>query len=238
VVRRLDRTHGDGVRDGDGSNRSARGESRPSRGSSRCQGCGRRRPCLKWPTRTRHWERCRGVRPHGVGEPYWSPAERSARFREYVEIVRGLLSSSQTPFSFEGRYYTTYEATVAPGPVQRPRPPITVGGQSPSVRRIAAECADCWNTFALGVVPFDEIVETVRAQDRELDEHCVQLDRDPATLRRSLVCWKPLDPWETPDAFERIVASFREAGFRSSTSCGRPTSASRSLRKLRRRLSP
>jgi alkanesulfonate monooxygenase SsuD/methylene tetrahydromethanopterin reductase-like flavin-dependent oxidoreductase (luciferase family) len=147
-----------------------------------------------------------------VGEPYWSPAERSARFREYVEIVRGLLSSSQTPFSFEGRYYTTYEATVAPGPVQRPRPPITVGGQSPSVRRIAATCADCWNTFALGVVPFDEIVETVRAQNRELDEHCVQLDRDPATLRRSLVCWKPLDPWETPDAFERIVASFREAG--------------------------
>ena len=147
-----------------------------------------------------------------VGQPYWTPSERSARFREYVEIVHGLLRSWQTPFSFEGRYYTTYEATVAPGPVQRPQPPITVGGQSRSVRRIAAERADCWNTFALGAVPFDEIVETVRAQNRELDEQCVELDRDPATLRRSLVCWKPLDPWEAPDAFERIVASFREAG--------------------------
>ncbi len=147
-----------------------------------------------------------------VGEPYWSPAERSARFREYVEIVHGLLRSWRDPFSFEGRYYRTYEATVAPGPVQRPQPPITVGGQSPSVRRIAAERADCWNTFALGAVPLDEIVETVRAQNRELDEQCVALDRDPATLRRSLVCWKPLDPWETPDAFERIVASFRDVG--------------------------
>ena len=35
-----------------------------------------------------------------VGEPYWPPAERSARFGEYVEIVRGLLNSSQTLFSF------------------------------------------------------------------------------------------------------------------------------------------
>lgn len=147
-----------------------------------------------------------------VGEPYWTAGERSARFGEYVEIVHGLLTSGQAPFSFEGRYYKTHETTVAPGPVQRPKPPITVGGQSPSVRRIAAERADCWNTFALGAVPLDEIVETVRAQNRELDEQCVELGRDPATLRRSLVCWKPLDPWETPDAFERIVASFRDAG--------------------------
>ena len=95
-----------------------------------------------------------------VGQPYWTPGERSARFREYVEIVHGLLRSWQTPFSFEGRYYTTYEATVAPGPVQRPQLPLTVGGQSPSVRRIAAERADCWNTFALGAVPLAEIVET------------------------------------------------------------------------------
>jgi alkanesulfonate monooxygenase SsuD/methylene tetrahydromethanopterin reductase-like flavin-dependent oxidoreductase (luciferase family) len=147
-----------------------------------------------------------------VGEPYWDAAERSARFREYVEVVRGVLRSSQTPFTFEGRYYRTYEVTVAPGPVQRPQPPITVGGRSPSARRIAAERADCWNTFALGPVPFDEIVETVRAQNRELDEQCGTLGRDPATLRRSLVCWKPLDPWETPDAFERIVVTFRDAG--------------------------
>ena len=147
-----------------------------------------------------------------VGEPYWTPAERSARFHEYVEVVHGLLGSSQMPFSFEGRYYRTREATVFPGPVQRPQPPITVGGRSPSVRRIAAERASCWNTFALGAVPLDEIVDTVRAQNRELDEQCVEVDRDPATLRRSLTCWKPLDPWETPDAFERIVASFRDAG--------------------------
>ena len=147
-----------------------------------------------------------------VGVPYWTARERAARFGEYVEIVDGLLRSSETPFTYEGHYYSTREATIAPAPVQRPRPPITVGGQSPSVRRVAADRADCWNTFALGEVPFDEIVETVRTQNQELDELCAQQDRDPALLRRSLVCWKPLDPWETPDAFARIVASFRDAG--------------------------
>jgi alkanesulfonate monooxygenase SsuD/methylene tetrahydromethanopterin reductase-like flavin-dependent oxidoreductase (luciferase family) len=147
-----------------------------------------------------------------TGTPYWSVAERTARFREYVEAVDGVLRSWEAPFTFEGSYYSTHETLLAPAPVQRPRPPITVGGQSPTVRRVAAERADCWNTFALGAVPLDEIVETVRAQNRELDEQCVELGRDPATLRRSLVCWKPLDPWETPDAFKSIVASFRDVG--------------------------
>jgi alkanesulfonate monooxygenase SsuD/methylene tetrahydromethanopterin reductase-like flavin-dependent oxidoreductase (luciferase family) len=147
-----------------------------------------------------------------MGLPYWPAAERAARFREFTKIVDGLLRSSEAPFTFEGRYYSTYETTVSPAPVQHPRPPITVGGQSPSVRRIAIQLADCWNTFALGEAPFDEILASVRTQNDKLDEHCAELDRDPATLRRSLVLWKPLDPWESPEAFERIVVSFRDAG--------------------------
>ena len=147
-----------------------------------------------------------------TGTPSWSPRERAARFREYVQIVDGGLRSWETPFSYEGRYYRTQVSSLAPAPVQRPRPPITVGGQSPTVRRVAAEHADCWNTFALGDAPFDEILDTVRHQNRALDQHCAELGREPAKLRRSLVLWKPLDPWETPDAFARIVTAFAETG--------------------------
>ncbi len=147
-----------------------------------------------------------------TGTPLWSPRERGARFREYMQVVDGGLRSWETPFSFEGRYYRTQETSLAPAPVQRPRPPITVGGQSLTVRRVAAERADCWNTFALGDMPFHKVLETVRHQNRELDELCAEVGREPAKLRRSLVLWKPLDPWETPDAFERIVTAFSEAG--------------------------
>jgi alkanesulfonate monooxygenase SsuD/methylene tetrahydromethanopterin reductase-like flavin-dependent oxidoreductase (luciferase family) len=96
--------------------------------------------------------------------------------------------------------------------VQRPRPPITVGGRSPTVLRVAAERADCWNTFGLTPTPMQEVVETTRHQNRELDERCADLGRDPAQLRRSLVMWAPLDPWAAAGAFERIVEAFRDAG--------------------------
>jgi len=148
-----------------------------------------------------------------TGTPLWSARERAARFREYVDVVDGLLGSWETPFTFEGRYYRTHQTSLAPAPVQRPSPPITVGGQSLTVRRVAAERAACWNTFALGDVPFDEILAILRHHNQELDQLCAELGRDPAEVRRSLVLWKPLDPWETPDALDRIVTAFAEAGF-------------------------
>jgi alkanesulfonate monooxygenase SsuD/methylene tetrahydromethanopterin reductase-like flavin-dependent oxidoreductase (luciferase family) len=147
-----------------------------------------------------------------TGTAYWSPGERAARFREYVEIVDGALRSWQAPFNFEGRYHRAHDVTLAPAPVQRPRPPITVGGRSPTVLRVAAERADCWNTFGLTPTPTQEVVETTAHQNQELDARCAHLGRDPAQLRRSLVMWAPLDPWAAPGAFERIVESFVNAG--------------------------
>jgi alkanesulfonate monooxygenase SsuD/methylene tetrahydromethanopterin reductase-like flavin-dependent oxidoreductase (luciferase family) len=147
-----------------------------------------------------------------TGIPYWSPAERAARFREYVEIVDGALRSWESPFNFDGRHHQARGVSLGPPPLQRPRPPITVGGRSPTVLRVAAERADCWNTFGLTPTPVEQVVEATRRHNRELDERCAELGRDPADLRRSLVMWAPLDPWAGPHAFERIVESFRDAG--------------------------
>lgn len=147
-----------------------------------------------------------------TGIPYWPAPERAARFREYVEVVDGALRSWQGPFTFEGRYHRAHDIALAPPPVQRPRPPITVGGRSPTARRVAAERADCWNTFGLSPTPPEAVVETTRRHNRELDELCAEHGRDPAQLRRSLVMWSPLDPWAAPGAFERIVDSFVDAG--------------------------
>lgn len=147
-----------------------------------------------------------------MGVDYWSAGERAARFSEYVEVVDELLSSPSGLYSFEGRYYRTQEAPMEPPPVQRPRPPITVGGQSPTVLRVAAERADCWNThgpFGLGI---DEIVEITRQQNDRLDEMCAALGRDPGELRRSLLLFGVLDAWASPGALETVVVRFREVG--------------------------
>jgi alkanesulfonate monooxygenase SsuD/methylene tetrahydromethanopterin reductase-like flavin-dependent oxidoreductase (luciferase family) len=147
-----------------------------------------------------------------TGTPYWSPRERVARFAEYVEVVDGLLRRAPDGEPFEGRYYQTGGAPIVPAAVQRPRPPLTVGGQSPTVRRVAAARADCWNTHG----PYDrsaaEILEITRRQNRELDELCAASGRAPAALRRSLLLYDALDAWASPDAFERVVSEFRAAG--------------------------
>ena len=101
---------------------------------------------------------------------------------------------------------------MGPPPVQRPRPPITVGGQSPTVLRVAAERADCWNTAGPLGLGIDEILEITRRQNDRLDEMCLALGRDPTELRRSLFLVGAMDAWATPDALEKIVQRFVEIG--------------------------
>ncbi len=105
--------------------------------------------------------------------------ERIAAMRETVEIVGGMLSSER--FSYRGRFYRVEDAPNDPPPVQRPRPPIWVGGKGgPRLLRIVAETADGWNTVWRWSV--DAYAERARALDRS----CEAAGRDPASVRRSL----------------------------------------------------
>ncbi len=89
---------------------------------------------------------------------------------------------------------------------------ITVGGQSPTVLRVAAERADCWNTHGPFSLSIDEIVEITRRQNDRLNEMCAAFGRDPTELRRSLLLFGALDAWASTDALERVVRRFREVG--------------------------
>lgn len=149
-----------------------------------------------------------------MGVPYWSPAERAARFAEYVQVVDGLLRDRAGAFVFEGRYHATKGVAMNPTPLQQPRPPITLGGQSPTVLRLAATHADCWNTHGPFDHDADSIFEVTRRQNRHLDELCRAASRDPRELRRSLLLHAALDAWASPDAFEANVTRFVDAGMR------------------------
>jgi len=75
------------------------------------------------------------------GIAYDSPATRVDRFEEGVRVVIGLLEADG-PFSFDGAHYTVTEHTPFPRPVQRPRPPLIIGGGGRRVLSIAARHAD------------------------------------------------------------------------------------------------
>jgi F420-dependent oxidoreductase-like protein len=112
-----------------------------------------------------------------LGLDFPPAAERAARLAEALEVVRLLFTEDAC--SYDGRYYHLREAPSLPRPVQRPHPPIHVGGAGEKrTLPIVARHADVWNcpTYALGELP--------RKLER-LREECRRIGRDPATLRVS-----------------------------------------------------
>jgi alkanesulfonate monooxygenase SsuD/methylene tetrahydromethanopterin reductase-like flavin-dependent oxidoreductase (luciferase family) len=144
------------------------------------------------------------------GDP-WKPSERLARFREFVEIVDGSMRAAPEPFEYEGEYYRT-RVVLAPAPVQRPRPPIIIGGQSDLALTLAAKIADGWNTHGPFGSTYDEILSNTKRQNRLLDERAEAADRDPQSVRRSLLLFGPLDIWHESRTFAQVVEQFSRVG--------------------------
>jgi probable F420-dependent oxidoreductase len=76
-----------------------------------------------------------------AGMQYDHPAVRVDRLEEAIKVVQGLLRT-EGPFSFHGEHYEVLAHSLAPRPVQKPGPPLTVGGGGRRVLSIAAQHAD------------------------------------------------------------------------------------------------
>ncbi len=76
-----------------------------------------------------------------AGMTYDHPAVRVDRLEEAIKVVQGLLRT-EDPFSFHGEHYEVLAHSLAPRPVQKPGPPLIVGGGGRRVLSIAARHAD------------------------------------------------------------------------------------------------
>lgn len=91
--------------------------------------------------------------------------ERGARCDEYIEILKRLWTKDIAEFS--GRFYELASCIQKPHPVQRPHPPILVGGTSaPAIRR-AARLGDGWVAINLTVAEVSEKLTSLRAQRQD-----------------------------------------------------------------------
>lgn len=117
------------------------------------------------------------VEHHQAGLPWGSAAERSARLGEALAIVTSMLDTGTA--TFEGRHYRVEGVPNLPLPLQRPRPPLTVGGVGPRhTLPLVARYADVWSIPTYGLAGW-------REHDRLLVEECHRVGRDPTTVRRS-----------------------------------------------------
>jgi F420-dependent oxidoreductase-like protein len=108
------------------------------------------------------------------GFPFPPLRERMDRLEEQLEIVHGHWADG--PFTFHGEHYDLEALDAQPKPVQRPHPPLIMGGDAgPRGARLAARWADEYNTVS--PTP-GELAE----RRERLDRACEAADRDPLPL--------------------------------------------------------
>ncbi len=128
--------------------------------------------------------------------------ERFDRFDEGVEAVVRLLSQETT--TLRGRYVRLTEARCEPKPVQRPHPPVTVGGRGRTrTLRTAAAWAQQWNALADGP-------ENWASLKQALVEHCARLGRDPAEITCSVNV--RVEGSDGVKQATELAAAYRDAG--------------------------
>jgi F420-dependent oxidoreductase-like protein len=135
-----------------------------------------------------------------LGLPFGTARNRADWLEEACEVIRSLWTQQRT--SFDGSHYKLTDAVAEPKPVQRPHPPIWIGGSGRQrTLRITARYADVWN--AAGGSP-DEVAEVSAV----LDQRCAEIGRDPAQIRRSV----QLRVAEANDELLELAQSYRAVG--------------------------
>jgi F420-dependent oxidoreductase-like protein len=113
-----------------------------------------------------------------LGLAFPEVAVRADLLEDQLAILHGLWEQPDG-WSFEGKQVQIKDASFNPKPVQRPHPPIIVGGEGrPRSLRLAARYADEYNMSSSDP-------DLCAAKFALLDEECRKIGRDPATMRKS-----------------------------------------------------
>ena len=145
-----------------------------------------------------------------VGVPYRARGRRGDEFLRCLDMIW-----TQDVIEFHGEFYNVPRCRVEPKPVQKPHPPITIGGYGSTVVRRAVELGDGFNG---GNVPMTSVAPLVR----EVREAAAARGRDPASLH--IVCRgsyrlhdAPQGPdrrplWGTLDEIREDIGRYADAG--------------------------
>jgi len=135
---------------------------------------------------------------HELGIPFPSTPERFDLLEDALEIVTRLFTGEVV--SYDGRRVSLHDAQLRPLPVQRPHPPIWVGGSGP--RRtlpLVARYADVWHAWGSP--------NSLQEANRRIDDLAAQAGRDPSSIMRASSL--SLDDLDTA---RKHAAKWHEAG--------------------------
>jgi F420-dependent oxidoreductase-like protein len=136
---------------------------------------------------------------YGISFP--SNQERMLRLEEAIQVIRKMWT--EEPYaSFNGKYYQIRNAYCNPKPIQKPSPPILIGGSGErKTLKIVAKYADACNLFGSP--------ETVRKKLDILKEHCKNVGRDYDSILKTKLGAVIVDD-NNDMAKNRVRKTFRE----------------------------
>lgn len=121
------------------------------------------------------------------GYPFPPLKQRLEELDETIQILKAMWTEDEPAFS--GKYFKVHHAYNNPRSVQKPHPPIMLGGSGTGLLKLAARHADILNIIPptgngkdfindpIATVKFD--METLKARIAKLREYCHDIDRDP-----------------------------------------------------------
>jgi len=158
-----------------------------------------------------------GAEHAAYGIPFPDLHERFVRLEEQLGAIVGLWTTPRgEAFGSAGTYYAFVDSPALPKPVQRPHPPIIVGGGGARrTPRLAATYAQEFNA------PFLSPADT-RIQYERVDAACEAIGRDPTTLRRSAAITTCCGTDEADVARRAAASGWKLEDLRRHGACGSP----------------
>jgi probable F420-dependent oxidoreductase len=112
-------------------------------------------------------------------------AGRGRRADEALAVLLQLLSGQRV--TAQGEFGALADLRLDPPPVQRPHPPIWVGGRQPAAQRRAARFADVWMPYMVSPSSLGRSLTAVR-------EFAAEAGRRPEAVQGALFIWGTVDP--------------------------------------------
>jgi F420-dependent oxidoreductase-like protein len=138
------------------------------------------------------------------GAPRRPAADRIDALAEACEIIRR--AWTEDVFDFDGRHYQLLAVRSEPKPLQKPHPPILIGGRGPRrTLRVVAKHADIWNFSGAR----EDAAGELRRLNGILDDHCRAIGRAPTEISRSVQLFAETDDLERT---RRLVSDLIAAG--------------------------
>jgi len=135
---------------------------------------------------------------HGLGIPFPSTSERFERLEETLQICLQMWSDDESPY--DGKHYQLGRTLNSPQSVQRPHPPILIGGGGEKkTLRMVAQYAQACNLF--NGPDLERKLDVLRG-------HCADLGRDYDDIQKTVIV--RLDPGPTGEQVDEVLAELQK----------------------------